>query len=509
MVDDGMKQDEVLEVIADADSTFSDDLFGIVIKDDVLYKKQVLVQKALDDIGMTPFHWKLFFLNSFGYASDSLLVVCQSIAQPQVNLEFGRENDRIPGVSTASAVGLLVGAIFWGVGADIIGRRLAFNSSLFLAAVFVIIAGAMPSYISFTAMVALYSAATGGNYCLDASNLLEFLPRKKAFLTTILAVAWGFGYTITGLLAWAFMSNYSCLSADNCPRSSNQGWRYLHYTSGGLVLIAAILRVTIIHMPHTPKFLITQNRDEEAVKFLTDIARKYNRTTTITVEQLSSYGAIQDVKEGNKVRRFTKHVRGIFVSRKSTYSYILLLMLWLLIGLGDPLYSYFRPYYLKTRGYQDNTTASNYIVWRNYAISNICGLVGPLLAWPLLDFKYLRRKGTLAVSALATMLFLFGYTQVRTPTQNTALSFCINAVETMFFAALYGVTPELLPTGSRATGYGIAVALNRVCNIFASIIAGYANVETTAPLFISASMFGALAVVSLLLPFEPAGKYIA
>jgi hypothetical protein len=186
------KPDETVIQPSDSDSDISADgnLFGVVTDDIVLYKTQTLIQKALDEIGMTRFHWKLFLLNGFGYAADSLLVVCQSIAQPQVNLQFGRENDIIPGVSTASAVGLLVGAIFWGMGADIIGRRLAFNSSLFVSAIVVIIAGAMPSYLSFTAMVAIYSAGWGGNYILDATNFFEFLPRDRAHLTTILAVWW-------------------------------------------------------------------------------------------------------------------------------------------------------------------------------------------------------------------------------------------------------------------------------------------------------------------------------
>jgi len=40
--------------------------------DDVLTRKMALVNAALDEIGMTPFQWKLFFLNGFGYAVDSV-----------------------------------------------------------------------------------------------------------------------------------------------------------------------------------------------------------------------------------------------------------------------------------------------------------------------------------------------------------------------------------------------------------------------------------------------------
>lgn len=40
--------------------------------DPILTRKMILINNAVDEIGMTPFHWKLFFLNGFGYAVDSV-----------------------------------------------------------------------------------------------------------------------------------------------------------------------------------------------------------------------------------------------------------------------------------------------------------------------------------------------------------------------------------------------------------------------------------------------------
>lgn len=40
--------------------------------DPVLAKKMALANQALDQIGMTGFQWKLFYLNGFGYAVDSV-----------------------------------------------------------------------------------------------------------------------------------------------------------------------------------------------------------------------------------------------------------------------------------------------------------------------------------------------------------------------------------------------------------------------------------------------------
>ena len=40
--------------------------------DPVLAKKIAAVNDAIDEIGLTPYHWKLFCLNGFGYAVDSV-----------------------------------------------------------------------------------------------------------------------------------------------------------------------------------------------------------------------------------------------------------------------------------------------------------------------------------------------------------------------------------------------------------------------------------------------------
>lgn len=97
-------------------------------------------------------------------------------------------------------MGLLIGAAFWGYSADIIGRRIAFNTGFFICALFVIIAGGMPNYISFAAMYVSASQRIMDTI-IDATNLIEFLPATFAWLVTFLAVWWAVGYTITRLLA--------------------------------------------------------------------------------------------------------------------------------------------------------------------------------------------------------------------------------------------------------------------------------------------------------------------
>jgi hypothetical protein len=59
----------------DASSDSVKEVFDVEAIDSVLSKKMQLVNKAIDEIGMTSFQWKMFFLSGFGYAVDS---VCRS-----------------------------------------------------------------------------------------------------------------------------------------------------------------------------------------------------------------------------------------------------------------------------------------------------------------------------------------------------------------------------------------------------------------------------------------------
>ncbi|EED14000.1 sugar transporter, putative [Talaromyces stipitatus ATCC 10500] len=495
--------------LADIDSSIdlNNELIDTSKVDDVLTRKMALVNAAIDEIGMTPFQWKLFFLNGFGYAVDSLLVVCQSIAQPAATQEFRNPSKHIAGISLASQVGLLVGAAVWGFSADVIGRKLAFNTSLFICAAFVLIAGGMPSYISFSAMVAIYSAGAGGNYILDATNFLEFLPVSHAWLVTFLSVWWAVGYTVTGLLAWAFMSNFSCAAdAVECRRSDNMGWRYLHFTCGTLVLVLSVFRLFAIRMVQTPKWLTSQNRDEELYAILVNLSETYKRPLSLTLEKLQAQGRVLHTEKSVwSGLRLKSHFSGLFSTTKLAYSTVMIIVNWLLIGTVSPLYGVFLPYYLASRG-ADTGDNSNYTTWRNYAINQVAGLIGPIIAGFLVGWRWFGRRGTLAVGAAITTALQLGYTQIKTPAQNVGVSAAISAASNIYYGTIYAYTPEILPSAHRATGYGLCVVLNRIGGIVGVLVGSYANVETVIPLWICAGLYGALIFTSLLLPFESRGK---
>jgi len=497
------------------------DLLGQDDVDPVLTAKMHLVNNAIDEIGMTPYQWKLFVLNGFGYAVDSLMLLIQSIIAGQAAYEFNPSFAN--GMTIAVYVGMLVGALFWGISADVIGRKYAFNVSLMISSVFCIVAGASPNWIVLGLFVCLSAFGSGGNLVLDTAVFLEYLPSKDQWLLTLMAAWWGVGQLIAGLFAWAFIPNYSCpgYPAETgipCNWQTNAGWRYMWFANGALVFVMSILRITVIHLKETPKFLVGEGKDAEVVQTLQFIATKYNRPCSLTLEQMESCGvtgafdqerrgSVSGAHAGSKwsFSEIWVHLKGLFVTRKLGLSTCLIWFSWLLIGLAYPLYNVFLPQYLKTRGAQLGGL-SDYYVWRNYALANLCSIPSPILAGFMCRSKiFWGRRGTMIIGALVTMAFFFAYTQVRTNAQNLgftcAISFCLN----IYYGTLYAYTPEVLPSAHRGTGNGISIGLNRIMGIMSAVIATYANTSTPVPIYICAALYIVMSIVSAAFPFEPMG----
>lgn len=454
-----------------------------------------------------------------------------SIAADEVVAEYRPSWTR--GGQVALYAGLLLGSFCWGLGADVLGRRGAFHLSLFVCAFFGMLAGLAPSYRVWTLCVALSGFGEGGNIALDATVFLEFLPSHKRWLVTTLACWWGVGQTAAGLLAWPLIGTegFSCpLDGSECVRSNNMGWRYLYVTAGAVVLLMAMARGLLIRLHETPQYLVGRGQDADVVAFLVDLAATYNRPCDLTLEAMEACGSVTctgadaDVDADGHVHRTqttqtTKttwldelriHITGLFSTRRMTASVLLLWLAWALIGLAYPLFYIFLPEYLASRVPAPQTTlllsaepeAQTMNVWMGFTLTNLCAIPGPVVAGWLCEIPAVGRKGTMFLGAMATMVSFVGYTTVTTPSQSLfwscAISLCIN----VYYATLYAYTPEVLPPSHRATGYGVALAINRLMGIVAALVVSIASTATATPLYICAGLLAFAAVVSLSFPVE-------
>lgn len=99
-----------------------------------------------------------------------------------------------------------------------------------------------------------------------------------------------------------------------------------------------------------------------------------------------------------------------------------------------PVYIVFLTYYLEAHGAQIGD-GSVYQTYRDWAVSSVVGIFGPILSAYLVRLPILGRRRTITLTACACAVFAGLFTIVKNEGQNLAFSCMIN----FFLNAMYGV----------------------------------------------------------------------
>lgn len=169
------------------------------------------------------------------------------------------------------------------------------------------------------------------------------------------------------------------------------------------------------------------------------------------------------------------------------------------------LYNAYLPYLQAIKGAEFGD-GSTYITYRNQVIIAVLGIPGALLGGALVEIRSFGRRGTLSLSTVLTGVFLYCSTTATTSDALLGWNCAYNFTSNVMYAVLYAYTPEVFATKDRGTGNALTATSNRVFGIMAPIIAMFANLETTAPVYTSGALFIAAGLAVLLLPFESQGK---
>ncbi|CEJ61441.1 hypothetical protein PMG11_09975 [Penicillium brasilianum] len=427
-----------------------------------------------------------------------------------IAMEFGVSETDSRFATCSLFVGLIIGASFWGIASDAIGRRPAFNMTLGICGTFGLAAGGAPTWIGTCALYACLGLGVGGNLPVDAAVFLECLPPNSSSILSGLATWWSVGTLIASMLAWAFIPNFSCESYATCTRENNWGWRYLVLSLGALTFVGFLCRFFLFTLYESPKFLVSRGRQEEAVAAVQGIAHKNKTTTWLTEEILNELGGYpeENKKQGlstgeiikRSLERFSyQQVAPLFKDKRTALSTILIWFCWTCIGMGYTLFNAFLPQYL-------SANSTTYETYRNYAITAACGIPGPLLGWVTVDIKYIGRKGTMAGSTLITGILLFCFTASKDPNVQLVCSSLESFFQMIMYGVLYAYTPEVFPAPNRGTGSGIASCLNRIAGLMAPIIGIYASTDPVAPIYAAGALILASFVAMCFLPIETQGK---
>ncbi|KAI1113017.1 sugar transporter [Nemania sp. NC0429] len=484
--------------------------------------KSKIINKAIQDIGMGSYNWQLFILCGFGWFADNLWMQGVSLTLPSLSEEFGISEKQVRYTTSSLFIGLSIGSALWGLGADIMGRRIAFNLTLLITSIFGTLAASASSWPAVCFLFGVMGTGVGGNLPVDGALFLEFLPDASSSLLTLLSVWWPVGQLVSSLFAWYFITNWP----------ADQGWRLFVAAIGIVTFIMFLVRFALFHLFESPKYLLSQGRQAEAVAVVHGIAYRNNKKTWLTEEVLDAVVDTDDTEQTpirasasgvlrqNLASFSLSHIQPLFQNRKLGLATALIWFCWASIGMGYPLFNAFLPQYLSHGGEGASATPARTSspsttpaeTYREYAIISIAGVPGSLLAAYLVDHKspFLGRKGTLAISTFASAVFLYLFAALGRGAAPRAQLFFTSVeafCQNIMYGVLYAFTPEIFPAPVRGAATGVASFLNRVTGLLAPILA--ANMPgdgSTAPIYLSAALILAAFVAMVMIPIETRGR---
>ncbi|KAL4805427.1 major facilitator superfamily domain-containing protein [Aspergillus unguis] len=464
---------------------------------DILASNQLVVDQAIEAIGMGRYQWQLLFSCGFGFLVDQILLISISIIMPNAAKEFGPKYQVL--LTASLYAGLFVGVITCGVLADLLGRKLVWQLSIFGVSIVTLLAASSPNWAALNVWTSLCGLLAGGNLAIDLTVLTESMPRRWSFLLTGLACVWGLGNAIAALVSWPIVVAFCCpngTTPETCSRHENMGWRYIDITLGLLCLVMSIARSFVLRMHESPKWLVSQSRIEDAVDALNSISSKNKSDYTADIQQF--YTMPEDVAKPTWFQDL-KSAQELFISRRNARLMVCLILLWVLVGICYPLYNVFLPYYLSTHG-ANLEDGSSYQTYRDMSVSSTAGIFGPVLSAYLVRFRKLGDRGTLFITSCICAKFAGLFTQVRTEAQNIGFSCMINFWLNASYAVIYAYTPASLPTKHRGIGCGMLMACGRLVSVSAPFIATFGDLSSGVPLWVSCAMYVCMGLLGLALP---------
>lgn len=397
----------------------------------------VNVTSVINELHISGYQWLILAISLLtamfdGYDTQGIAYVAPVIAQ-----DLGMNVAQLGPIFGAELVGLMLGAIFFGMLADKIGRKQAIMWSVLVFGIFSILTPMGHTFQSLMILRFFAGIGLGGALPNTIAYVLEYSPlRMRGLLVNSPNAFFALGSIVGGLLATKLIPAF--------------GWQSTFYVGGTVPLL--FLLVIAIWLPKSARFLLVKGKSPEQIaRIMQKIApaRQFSSATRFTLEP--------------QVTGIT--VKHLFTEGR-TYA---TLLLWVAFFMNLFVLLYlinWMPTLLRQSG-QPLQTAILITVW--YNIGEFLG--GLAMGW-LAD-----RSGAphtvLAIAYVGAAVFI------------TTAAFSIDnltiLLPAMFLtgvsinggqASLNTIAATYYPTAIRATGIGWALGIGRIGSILGPIMGG-------------------------------------
>lgn len=392
--------------------------------------------------------YKILLLVIFlGTAFDNMDQVTCSFILPMMRMEWHLSYIQSSYMPAAALFGTCVGAIFWGMIGDRIGRQRALIYTILLFSITNLIQTHSWSYPQFVITCFFMGVGVGGEIPLAFTLLTEFMPAhlrtRTALVLGILAIVLGY--------AFASISAHFLLPA--------AGWKSLFYVQALPALLVVVIR---FKFPESPRYLLAAGKENEALRVAAEI-RRYTGGSYDPLDDAATVFSTED-----KRRAPIEGLRTLWrtIYRKRT------LANWLFgfcIGFFEFAFIIWLPTTLKNLGYSDAESVNYPMLINFFAIPSV------FLA------LYLLRKGgsklvlTLypLVAGVFMLILAFFLSQIAA---QPVLLVLVGGIIFFFGTTLLGIFPpyssEVYPTEIRGTGSGWTAGFTRIGSFVGPLAGG-------------------------------------
>ena len=398
--------------------------------------RDTILSDRLDALPIGRFHRRVLLALAVAFLFEFGDLNTFAYAAPALKDHVGLSVHEIALVTSASFVGMFLGASFGGRFADAVGRRRA----LIISVAFFSASSLLNAFMSDTIGLGIARVLTGAGLSAmtvaATTYVCEVMPAacRGRMQSGVMAIG------LIGIPAMSFAARGIIPLSDN-------SWR-LVFVFGALGAFALPL---IARLPESPRWLLQHGMRQRAQ----DVVALIESETGAPVERPTQTVMVAEhevVDEG-----YLSLFRGQ-VGRRT----LMLSVVWIFQTLGFYGFVAWVPTLLQAHGFDlvHSLTFS--------ALTTLGAVPGALLAWPLSD--RFGRKLPIAIVSTAIAACGLAYGLTFNPVLIVVFGFCVNALIQTFAALLYAYTPELYPTAYRNSGNGFVYGVGRLANITGPLI---------------------------------------
>ncbi|KAB2679917.1 MULTISPECIES: MFS transporter [Brucella/Ochrobactrum group] len=392
---------------------------------------KVTIEQTLDQAGTGAFQRGLLGVFGLVWAADAMQVLAVGFTGAAIAKTFGLTVPQALQTGTLFFLGMLIGAAVFGRLADKYGRRRVLLVTVACDAVFGLLSAFAPNFGVLLALRFMTGVAVGGTLPVDYAMMAEFLPAKnRGRWLVMLEGFWAVGTVVIALAAWA-----------TSLAGVEDAWRYIFIVTAAPALIGIWLRLWV---PESPMHLLKSERPEEAKSVMNRVLRRNGKPELPPKARLEAPLMVTNEK---------------LLSPNLRQRTLTTLAIWFLVSVS--YYGIFTWIPAKLAG-------DGFGFVRGYGFLVVVALAQlPGYALAAYGVEAWGRKKTLIaflfISAAACALFTVANSSAVVGASILVMSFALLGT----WGALYAFTPELYPTGLRASGMGAAGAMARLGGLLA------------------------------------------